>query len=88
MITDRLHGMIFCAITGTNCIVLNSKSPKLRGCYEWIKHLGYIRFVENIDDIESVYNQMKLHENIYDNREIMNLIKELEQDIMNIYFSL
>lgn len=88
VITDRLHGMIFCAITGTNCIVLNSKSPKLRGCYEWIKHLGYVRFVEDIDDIESEYNQMKLHENIYDNREIMSLIKELEQDIMNIYFSL
>ncbi|MDO4526456.1 MAG: polysaccharide pyruvyl transferase family protein, partial [Bacteroidales bacterium] len=33
VITDRLHGMVFCAITGTSCIVLNSKSHKLHGCY-------------------------------------------------------
>ena len=36
VITDRLHGMIFCAVTGTPCIVINSKSPKVRGCYQWI----------------------------------------------------
>ena len=32
VVTDSLHAMIFCAITGTPCIVLNSKSPKLKGC--------------------------------------------------------
>lgn len=28
VITDRLHGMIFAAITGTPCVVINSKSPQ------------------------------------------------------------
>ncbi len=27
VITDRLHGMIFAAITGTPCIALDNKSP-------------------------------------------------------------
>ena len=31
VVTDRLHGMVFAAITGTNCIVINSKSPKNEG---------------------------------------------------------
>lgn len=31
VVTDRLHGMVFAAITGTNCIVINSKSPKRKG---------------------------------------------------------
>lgn len=85
VITDRLHGMIFCAITGTNCIVLNSKSPKICGCYEWIKHLNYIRLVENVHDIETVYSQMKSQKNIYEKLAIIELIGILEKDIMKMY---
>jgi pyruvyl transferase EpsI len=49
--TDRLHAMVFCALTGTPCIVLPSASPKVRGCYEWIKHLRNIKLVKNPEDI-------------------------------------
>lgn len=42
VITDRLHGMIFCAITGTPCITINNLSSKVSGVYEWIKDLQYI----------------------------------------------
>lgn len=55
VITDRLHGMIFAAITGTPCIVIDSKSPKIRGCYQWIKELGYIKFCEDPNKIEEVF---------------------------------
>lgn len=85
VITDRLHGMIFCAITGTNCIVLDSKSPKIRGCYEWIKKLDYIRFIENVADIELVYRQIKNGEKRYNNSDITISLRELEQDIMEKY---
>lgn len=54
VITDRLHGILFCAITGTQCIVINSRSPKVRGCYEWIEHLDYICLVDDIKQISSV----------------------------------
>ena len=42
VITDRLHGMIFAALIGTPCIILNTYNHKLRGQYEWIKDLNYI----------------------------------------------
>lgn len=49
VITDRLHGMIFCTITKTPCIVTKSFDHKIAGTYEWIKDLNYIKFVENLD---------------------------------------
>ena len=58
VITDRLHGMIFAAITGTKCIVLNSKSPKIKGCFEWIKDLKYIYFLNEISNFSVAYNYL------------------------------
>ena len=49
VITDRLHGMVFSAITRTPCIVTKSLDHKITGTYEWIKDLNYIKFVDNFD---------------------------------------
>lgn len=51
VITDRLHGMIFSAITNTPCVVLPSKSPKIVGVYEWIKNNHYIILEDNINHL-------------------------------------
>ena len=60
VITDRLHCMIFCALTNTPCIVVNSKSPKIKGCYKWIEKLEYIKMIDDLnyleDDICQVMN--------------------------------
>lgn len=45
IITDRLHGMIFAAITSTPCIVLGTYNHKLLGQFEWLKDLNYIKFM-------------------------------------------
>jgi pyruvyl transferase EpsI len=45
VITDRLHGMIFCAITGTPCIVLKTFNHKVTESYKWLEKLGYIKMV-------------------------------------------
>lgn len=50
VITDRLHGMIFAYITGTPAIILPNSNFKVKGCYEWIKDCGNIKFIESIDD--------------------------------------
>ena len=42
IITDRLHGMIFAAITGTPCIAIDNVSSKVSGVYAWISNLEYI----------------------------------------------
>ena len=51
VITDRLHGMVFSALTETPCILLSSKSYKIQGCYKWLEGLGYIHLVENLQDL-------------------------------------
>jgi pyruvyl transferase EpsI len=53
VITDRLHGMIFCAITSTPCIVMSNYNYKVSGVYEWIKDLKYVSFLE-LDDASSL----------------------------------
>ena len=46
LVTDRLHGMIFAALLGTPCIVLNTYNHKLRGQYEWISHLNFMECID------------------------------------------
>lgn len=82
VITDRLHGMIFCAITGTPCIVVNSKSHKVKGCYEWIKHLEYIKFADDTSEILNLYNSIPHKDFNYDNSNITDYYKRLENDLI------
>lgn len=46
VVTDRMHGMVFAAITGTPCVVIKSRDNKIKGTYEWISHLKYIKLCE------------------------------------------
>ena len=60
VVTDRLHGMIYCCVTGIPCVALDSKSKKTSGVYEWIKDLPYIAFAESVSDVElAAENVMK-----------------------------
>ena len=81
VITDRLHGMIFCAITGTPCIVVNSKSHKVKGCYEWIKHLEYIKFADDTKEIPDLYNSIPHKDFDYENSSLADYYKQLENDL-------
>ena len=54
VITDRLHGMIFSFISGTPCLVLENKSYKILGVYEWIKDCGYIKLVNESTIMQSL----------------------------------
>lgn len=51
-VTDRLHGMLFCVITGTPCVVLNSCNHKLMEGYRWVKGLQYIKFIKDINKVD------------------------------------
>jgi len=82
VITDRLHGMIFCAITGTPCIVIDSKSPKIRGCYEWIQNLDYIRFTDDVSQIVKEYQKIPQTEHQYENTQLQEYYLELANDIL------
>lgn len=84
VITDRLHGMIFAAITGTPCIVVNSKSHKIKGCYDWIKNLEYIRFADNIEEITSIYYDIPKKTYKYDNSHLLYYYDELKSDLLKV----
>lgn len=77
VVTDRLHAMIFSAITGTPCIVVNSKSPKVKGCYEWLKDLRYIRLCDNVGDIVTIYDEIKDTNPCYNNKDLLPYYDEL-----------
>lgn len=77
VITDRLHGMIFSAITGTPCIVINSKSPKVLGCYEWIKNLRYIQFATSVKDIAGIFRNIPNENYIYVNNHLICYYEDL-----------
>jgi len=82
VITDRLHGMIFAAITGTPCIALNNCNSKVKGVYEWIKHLNYVHYTEDSDDIKDYIGKLiNLGGCTYDNSPLIQHYKELSDAI-------
>lgn len=83
VVTDRLHGMIFCAITGTPCVVINSKSPKVFGCYDWIKHLKYIGICNDLSDFEKVCIAVVEEERCFSNSNIHNYYQQLVNDLLS-----
>lgn len=62
VVTDRLHCMIFCAITRTPCIVLDNISGKVAGVYKWIEGLSYILKAESEEDICNKLGQLTYNE--------------------------
>ena len=86
VITDRLHGMIFAAITGTPCIALNNSSKKVEGVYQWIRKNDYIRFVWDIDDVSRQIEELvNMQPSSYDNSDLMpyfDLVAEIMKDVV------
>ena len=62
VITDRMHGMIFAAITGTPCVVLKSLDKKILGTYQWLKDIKSIKLIES-STIEEINIAMSMLEN-------------------------
>lgn len=58
VVTDRLHCMIFCAITATPCIVMNNTTGKVKGVYDQISYLSYLRYIESVNDFEAAFKKL------------------------------
>lgn len=46
VVTDRLHGMIFAALTRTPCIALPNFNHKIFGVSKWLEELPFLRYAE------------------------------------------
>lgn len=59
VITDRLHGMIFSAVTGTPCVVLASFNHKIREYFEaFFRDSNAVFFIgDDISQLEAAVNQ-------------------------------
>lgn len=84
VITDRLHGMIFCAITGTKCIALGGKSPKIKGCYDEIKQLGFIKLADCAEEVFSKYNEISTFQGNDKLTAIRSQMDILEHEVTNL----
>ena len=75
VITDRLYGMIFCAITQTPCILLPNCDYKADGVYEWISKLRYIIKINRVGDLEEAIQkvlQVEVDKKDYDNSSVLD----------------
>lgn len=64
VVTDRLHGMIFAAITDTPCLATGNVNGKVKFVYEWIKNNSYVKYIDNLKDVEKIMEGVDL-EKIY-----------------------
>ena len=83
VITDRLHGMVFSAITETPCVVFDSLTHKIVESYDWLKNLGYIQMCNDINNLEecikkTTNSKPRLYNNDFAKNTISNiLLKEI-----------
>jgi pyruvyl transferase EpsI len=80
IITDRLHCMLFAAITGTPCIALDNVSTKVKGAYNWVSHLEYIKFIDNQNLSKQVLDAMLTQKTyIYNNEPLISEFDKIAQ---------
>lgn len=65
VVTDRMHGMIFCALEGIPCIALDNSYHKISGAYKWLEPLDYIHYIKKIDEIKKWLDQPSGPKNIF-----------------------
>lgn len=71
VITDRLHCMLLCAISGTPCLAFDNISKKVSGAYYWIKNNRYVHIVEPQENFEDlIQSGMEMPVQLYDNEHI------------------
>lgn len=82
VITDRLHGMIFAAITGTPCIALDNYNHKISSSYRWFKNLGYIKNSNNLKEIEEFIIKYKKNQQYqYNNKFSLDIFNKIFKEI-------
>lgn len=88
VITDRLHAMIFCALTNTPCIAFDNLSGKVAESYQWIKGNPHIVLCEKEEQFEECLRQALEGKSIAVSSidEIDNKFKELEEYLKETCF--
>lgn len=82
VVTDTLHCMILCALTGTPCLAFDNLSGKVSNVYEWISDLPYIQFyVKRMDILDEIQVLMSNGAGQYRNERLMSHYDRLAEII-------
>lgn len=86
IVTDRLHAMVFAAITATPCIAFDNSSKKVSGVYQWIKDLGYIELADSEHDVIAFVRRQMENNGIYhykmpDYSQLREILMSLKHDM-------
>ena len=85
VVTDRLHGMILCAVSGTPCVVFGNGYHKIEAFCEWLKDLKYIRFIHRTDELADAIDEVcSCTERIYPEKEMREQFGELTRFIAGL----
>ena len=78
VVTDRLHGMVFAALTQTPCVLLRSLSHKIEGVYQWVKPLEYIQLARDVNGVDAALDRaMAVRNPIFDLPEVRKAFDEM-----------
>lgn len=79
VITDRLHCMLLCLITGTPCIAFDNLTGKLTSVYQWISDCEYINIINSECEIEKYIKKYSndVENKMYDWSDINKKFEEL-----------
>lgn len=84
VITDRLHGMIFAAITSTPCIAFDNSSKKVGNVYKWIEDLDYVVFAKSDEELPQLIDKLlSKKESKFDNTNLKPYYEKLFLTIQN-----
>lgn len=70
VVTDRLHGMIFCAVTRTRCIAIDNNNGKLSAFYKkWLESVDYVNLMDG-SDVSAIAKELEARKSGEDNRRV------------------
>lgn len=86
VVTDRLHGMIFAAISGTPCVTISNTNHKISGTYEsWIKaQCPYVEFLESVsvEALSAAVDRVTRPEALGDYQRVEFDFSEFDQEVL------
>jgi pyruvyl transferase EpsI len=83
VITDRLHGMIFCYITNTPCLVFSNSNHKIKATYQWIKNCKSITLINIFNEklVKQIFQEKNFIEGKWES--LNSNYKSIEQILRN-----
>ena len=79
VITDRLHCMLFAAITGTCCIAFDNRTQKVKGVYHWIQEENYIEVINDINEFDKAFCKLFGKKEVWDEQKVRTKFNELKR---------